>query len=300
MISSTDMPCFRITYDGPALENYEMDVHELAPALMAVGDLLEASAKALYGKDTKVKTKVIGSFKTGSFGIDFNVSGDLVNQVIDLLTNEYTTATVTLLTLVGFLDKPKNGLLWILKKLRGRRITNVINKNDSVVLYVDDEKIEVERNVFILLKNKDVRENTEKVIAPIKRDGIDAVYFSEDKEPETAIRKEEAVWYDVPRRDQDVLLVDQNQQNAFSIVSLAFKDDNKWRLSDGNSTISVSILDEDFLKKVDDRENSFTKGDILVCDVRYRQWQTAEGVRSEYDVMKVIEHIPAPKQISFL
>jgi len=33
---------FRITYDGPALASHEMDVRELAPALLAMSDLLKA------------------------------------------------------------------------------------------------------------------------------------------------------------------------------------------------------------------------------------------------------------------
>jgi len=36
---------FRITYDGPALQARGIDVRELAPALLAAGDLLHILAK---------------------------------------------------------------------------------------------------------------------------------------------------------------------------------------------------------------------------------------------------------------
>ena len=37
---------FQIVYDGPALDNHEMDVYDLAPALMAIGGLMEKVGKA--------------------------------------------------------------------------------------------------------------------------------------------------------------------------------------------------------------------------------------------------------------
>jgi len=46
----------------------------------------------------------------------------------------------------------------------------------------------------------------------------------------------------VPEADEETLL-DDVRRSAFSIVSLAFKEDNKWRLHDGNTQISAIITD---------------------------------------------------------
>lgn len=53
-----DMTQFRITYDGPALATHEMDAKELAPALMAMADLLESSVRALHGDRAKAQINV--------------------------------------------------------------------------------------------------------------------------------------------------------------------------------------------------------------------------------------------------
>jgi hypothetical protein len=85
---------------------------------------------------------------------------------------------------------------------------------------------------------------------------------------------------------------------AFSIVSLAFKEDNKWRLSDGAATISATIADADFLKAVDENLESFSKGDVLMCEVLVRQWQTRGGAKTDFEVVKVLEHRRAARQIA--
>ncbi|XNL40222.1 hypothetical protein NBN09_00690 [Burkholderia lata] len=95
----------------------------------------------------------------------------------------------------------------------------------------------------------------------------------------------------------DMLILDENCKIAFSIVSLAFKDDNKWRLYDGAGTIHAAIADIDFLKRVDNNQVSFSKGDVPVCNVRVQQWQTADGAKTEYEVTQVLEHRPAARQI---
>ncbi|MGM9458208.1 hypothetical protein ACRERF_15230, partial [Lacticaseibacillus rhamnosus] len=86
---------------------------------------------------------------------------------------------------------------------------------------------------------------------------------------ELVVTSSEADAFRKPESEEQILL-DDVRRSAFSIVSLAFKDDNKWRLHDGNSQISTSIADEDFLRRVDHNEISFAKGDVLICDVRVR------------------------------
>ena len=92
-------------------------------------------------------------------------------------------------------------------------------------------------------------------------------------------------------------MVETTRRAAFSIISLAFKEDNKWRLYDGNTQISALIEDEAFLARVNANLIAFAKGDILICDVRITQQQTGEGLSTEYVVEKVIEHRPALRQL---
>lgn len=61
----------RIAYNGPAIENGEMDVRDLAPALIAFADLVESVNNVLKGEQ-KIKVMLNqDSLQRGSFDITF-------------------------------------------------------------------------------------------------------------------------------------------------------------------------------------------------------------------------------------
>jgi len=62
---------FQIIYDGPALENSTMDVKDLAPALLALGEAIEQANFSTNHQKASVVLNVRASFKTGCFGIEF-------------------------------------------------------------------------------------------------------------------------------------------------------------------------------------------------------------------------------------
>jgi hypothetical protein len=57
---------FQIVYDGPSVRNGEMDVRELAPALMAIADLCQEANTILNGSDAVVGVN-IKAIRRGSF-----------------------------------------------------------------------------------------------------------------------------------------------------------------------------------------------------------------------------------------
>ncbi|EML1597068.1 MULTISPECIES: hypothetical protein [Burkholderia] len=294
------MSRFRITYDGPTLDSSEMDVRELAPALLAFGDLLDASTRALCGAQVRPQVNVRGSFKTGSFGIDFTLATSLLGRMRDMLSGSEGTAlanAVTILTALGIAaPRARKGLFAVLKWLRGREITHVRMQNNTAVLDVDGDELEIDLPVLTLLSDVRVRQAIAQVLAPLAREGIEIFAAGTDTEVYETVAHNEIAWFHAPE-PTDSLLLDEHRKMAFSIVSLAFKDDNKWRLYDGTSTIHATITDAGFLSRVNNSQISFSKGDVLLCNVRMQQWQTSDGAKTEYEVTDVLEHRPAGLQI---
>lgn len=142
-----------------------------------------------------------------------------------------------------------------------------------------------------------VRAAAQKVIEePLKREGVDTFRVMDGSALILEVSKNEAAYYAKPSVPDDVLL-DSVHRSVFSIISLAFKEDNKWRLHDGTNAISVSIEDKEFLDRVDNNQISFAKNDILICDVRVVQKQTDSGLKTEHTVITVIEHRSAARQL---
>lgn len=292
------MTAFRVTYDGPALEHHLMDARDLAPALLAMADLLEASCKTLYGDNAKPQINVKGSFKTGSFNIDFVTSVSWLKSVRDLFAGENATAIANGLAILGFLGfVGKRGLAATLKWLAGRQITQVKVSEESATIFVDDDSLDIELETLKLLRELPVRQALDRVLAPLDQPGIDTFAVGPESDPtHVKISSGERAYFIAPPV-VDELLIEETRKMAFSIVALAFKEDNKWRLSDGAVTISAAISDAKFLAAVDQNLESFSKGDVLICEVLMRQWQTATGARTEYEVLKVLEHRRAATQI---
>lgn len=293
-----EMTKFRITYDGPALATHEMDARDLAPALLAMADLLDASVKALHGDRAKAQINVKGSFKTGSFNIDFNTAVSFVKAVKDIFAGDGMTAVANAIAVLGFLGfVGKKGVTHALKWMRGRRITNVqIEQSGLARIFCDQDSIEVEIEVLTLLRDVAVRESLDQVLAPLDREGVDTFAAGTDTQAYVVIDQAERAYFAPPAGVEELLLED-TRRMVFSILSLAFKDDNKWRLSDGTSTINALISDAGFLAGVNSNEISFSKGDVLICNVLVKQWLTQSGARTEYEIVEVIEHRHAARQI---
>lgn len=96
--------------------------------------------------------------------------------------------------------------------------------------------------------------------------------------------------------NEDCAVIHQAQVRVLSIVTLSFKEDNKWRLSDGTAVFNVKISDGTFLQKVNEGA-SFAKGEMLRVSMVTRVSYTKEGLKTEYEVVRVLEHLTIPRQL---
>lgn len=288
---------FTIAYDGPALRSASMDVRDLAPALLAVGQLFDAANAALNDESAQVKINVTATGQ-GSFEIVFEIAQTLHAQLSAFFSSDIVTAAGDLKTLIVGTLSGTSCLLWLVRKLKGRKPGKIERLSDSHVrVTIDGESFDVPLKLMRLYQDIAVRTAMQKVVAdPLKKSGIDKFEVREDKRALITIGRADSVFFEKPEFPEETL-VEATRRAAFSIVSLAFKEDNKWRLYDGNTQISASIEDQRFLQRVDTNQIAFAKGDILICDVLITQKTTDHGLTTEYVVKNVVEHRPAMRQL---
>lgn len=278
---------FRLTYGGDALDAGTMDVRDLAPSLLALSDLVEATSDALYGGSLEPSVQVRASLRNASFSVELVIVGTFVQRLF-----HSAEGVAALLAVIGAL---KGGIA-ARKKIRGRRIIRVESReNAEVVIILDDnDTLNVDTHTARFLGDKRAAEAMGKVLEPLRREGISHVTFGEKEDTDTTVNKDELPFFETPSAEPKIL-VDEIRKMVFSLISVTFRDDNKWRLSDGETTFFVAMEDERFLKRVDDGE-TFSKGDQLVCDVRVMQEDVDGALKTSYTVLRVFDHRRRPAQ----
>ena len=270
-----------VSYHGVAVEKGLMDVRDLAPALLSIGRLFEASNDVLNGEDAKVAVKVRASFKPGSFEIDLKLVQDFLSQIQSVFGGGESIKTITVIiaALLG-----REGLVGLLRWLKGRQPENVTQVQDgNVQLTVggETEQVTVNSNVYNLYLNEEVRNEVGRVAAPLTETDIDSIEFRDPRETEPleTLRKEEA---DSFLSTQQLTALDETRLEGsyihiFGIRSLSFLKGNKWRLTDGEKVYNVSIEDEEFLGRVETNEIRFSKDDLVKVQMRSVQTVSPTG-----------------------
>lgn len=293
---------FYIVYDGPALENNEMDVRDLAPALLSISDTFEEANRVLNKNKASIAVNIRASFKTGCFGIEMSVVQNVYEATRSLFTGDDITAALNILQALGFTTGSGFGVLKILKWLNNRKIKTIEPTNNKKVKIIteDDDHIETENAVIELMKNFKIRESIKKAIAgPLENPGIKTFaikHKAEDPDDFIIIAAEEISILDVPDVEEE-LIEDKTYETTLQALSVAFLEDNKWRFSDGDIKFFAEIADVDFIKQVQDNEIAFRKDDLLKVKIHKKQWLTEKGLKSEYKIIKIIEHKSAAIQL---
>ena len=287
-----------IVYDGPALVDGSMNVRDLAPAMLAIGGFFDAANRVTNGARAKVNVNVRAT-SASSFHILFEVAQSL--EATDVLKADISDFLTTAKDLKDLLigGSVGGGIIWLIKRLRGRKPQVEKINEDLYKLTVDDETYEVSMQLLRAYQDVETRRNIQYMVRPVKEPGIDRFMLRESDQTVQEVTKDDVDAFDVPEHEE--LILDEVSRHAFSIVSLVFKENNKWRLTDGANTYSVLMKDEAFQQMVDTNGVAFAKGDVLVCDLRTIQWQVEAGVgvETEYEVTKVVQHRTA-RQMSFL
>ncbi len=297
----------RIAYTGPALEQGEMPVRDLAPALLAFAHLVENSYRAIGGQQNVKVLLNQDSLHKGSFDITFLLNLDFLQQVKIFVDSSKESGLDDLMTVLGWgttVAGVGKGIFWLIQKIRGRRIKEISeSKDDKARISLEDgEIVETTKGTLKVFLDVDCRVSLEEVMKPLQEDGIEAIELrkpdqAEDKEPLVHIPKKDAVLFKAPpAADNEEEPLERETDALVAIVSINFQS-GKWRFSDGSAVFWAAMEDEAFNKKVEKGEVSFTNGDMLRVRLRIRQSMKDGKLTSDYAVTKVAEQRRAPKQI---
>ena len=292
----TTQTSFKAYYCGSVLESGQMDVRELAPALISIGNLLEESNRVLNEGKTTIAVKV-KRFEDGSFGISFDVIQGYAEQLVGIFSGDKAVAAANLLQYIGFGVLGYHGLFYLIKKAKGRKPDKAkILEDGNIEIDFSGETEIISKPVFDLYRDLKVRQEVENTLKPLGVEGIESFYVKSENQIIETINKGEVKYFKTPDIEEEK--IEEHEIIAvYSIHSLSFKEDNKWRLSDGTTTFFVTIKDDEFLRKVDENLIYFSKGDLLKLKLKVTTWETKDGLKTEYEALAVLDHKSAARQI---
>lgn len=289
---------FEIAYEGPGVEG-SMDVKDLAPALLALGNLFELANQEIGRPDVKIQVVVKTGFIKGSFKVTLEVIHGILEQIKTLFDLSASDNLGEFLTEALLFGTGSISLLGLIKKARGRKPKNVtVISNGFVRLEFEGEagqfdQIEVSENVLRLYRNPHIREEMKKVVAPLEKSDISRLIVSGEcnKQKVTdTVEQYDLISFVTPEEVLSDTFVS-TQKLLLDVIELAFQKGYKWRFSDGESRFTADLVDEDFLKKVESGLIEFRSGDTLDVELETTQTVTTSGIRTSRRILKVYRHI---------
>ena len=194
-----------------------MDVSDLAPALLALGDLIKQANFAVNRDAAKVNLVVQSDFHHACFQVSLELIQSIYSSLASLLDDDNVKSAKELAEWLGLISGGGAYAISLFKYLAHRdgreieRVTPVEKQTvtvdqDMTIKRVeeqgtveikfkgDNNVIHVNNVVYSLGENPAVRRDAAKVVSPLRREGIDEMRFDEGPESaSTAITKEEAV-----------------------------------------------------------------------------------------------------------
>lgn len=282
-----------MAYDGPALADGTFRVRDLAPALLAFADLVERLNRLTNGRDSAVEVKLRAEPRRGSFEIDLALIVSFWQQVRDLVLGDDAQALERLLAVLVGGGAAGAGVWKLIRAIGQQRVRRVEASGPRVVVILDDgSRLETADTTWRAAEDRTVRRMAVKVLAPLGQDGIDELALRDEtgREGERLTREDLAVFRAAAAEDDPVLYESEHELVVTVVRPVLDESPGKWQVAYNGQRVYVAIEDEAFLRRVAQGQEAFAAGDRLRCQVRMRQRLRDGEARTEWIVLKVIDH----------
>lgn len=301
---------FTVVYDGPALSNHGIDVADLAPSLMALGDLVKQANFKLNGESATIKLIVRSDFEHKCFLVHLDLVQSIFEQVHGFFTDDRVATAKEIAEWLGILGIPPVGLLTYLKHRNGKKIKDVTTLETTdkhglvqVTFEGDGNQITVNQNVYLLGEEPSIRKAAASFVAPLEREGFEEIRFTEKKGAGQEIKKEDAA---AIRRSHSELLQQVQESYEPQIITAHlqvsrpdFSENAKvWKFRYGDRIVPVDISESTIAEQV--RQRGLVRmGDTWRVRMSVTERKTGgNSFRVDYKVIEVLGFTEGAEQQS--
>lgn len=299
---------FQTVYDGEALREHTIDVEQLAPAMLALGELVREANASINGDRSKVKLLVKANHENRCFDVGFELIQTFYSQIKTLLGDEQIKDAKELLEWLGIIATPSIGLFAFLKFRKGRKVADVRQITDvdkrgmvSIQFEGDDNRIEVHNHVYDMSENKRILSATTGALAPLKTEGIDSVEFRSEDSGAVKYDKDDATDIETSCQTDEVEENYEPQEIEAHLEIYGPIFDVKaeaWRFNYGGDHIYADITETSIAQDAIER-GRVSVGEMYRVKMEITEYRTlTKQLRKRYKILEVLDFIPVVRQPS--
>jgi hypothetical protein len=284
----------------------EINVFELAPTLLALGELIQQANKTAFpdGREIAVNVK---PFREGSFNVDVVVAAaSTLQALLDIANSQQAQQIKTLLEWVGLINGVGIGAIALLKALKGKP-ASVEQLNPGEVRYTssDGQTFTVNINVHNIVQNTNVQQNIRQVfLAPLSRPDVDAIrtFIAGEPETEETVTEDDAWGIDEFTSQEETATPVPEEITKETLHYGVFLnpkrgafdgDPRDWSFKRGEEIITATIKDDEFLRK----HHRLDSSDLLTVDLVEKQKVVGTVVKKPvYEIVRVTNYVKGPDQ----
>lgn len=299
-----------IRYDGPALAGHEMDVQDLAPALLALADMIQFANKKFNGTEASIKVLVNADVEQRCFMIDVSLVQSFLDQAKGFLGSDHVKTAYDIAEWVGLLGSGSMGLFQLLKFIRGAKDASTplhiqADGTGNVIVTGNGNTIVVPQQVYQLAQEPKVVEKAKAVMRPLEKDGYETLAFLNGEREIFEVNSAEAKGIgELPSQPLSDLPSESISQirGQVRIKSAQYEGSNQWGFLWNGRAINAEMVDQaaewvaEFqANKVDAPPNSTL--DVSMLEVAQLDAQGLIVGKASYRVTQVHSVARPPSQI---
>lgn len=302
-----DIVRFTVSYDAKDNEyaKHRIDADQLIEIVTNMKELINRADRTIHRRQSTVKLYLQAPVQSGSVEVPFLL--DNASNAMAVLEYLGFAAGAAVTTFTG------KGVLDVIKKTKGKSILEVktTDKSNEATLVLDGKELTVDKKVARLVTNSKLRENIQQIVSVPLEGKIEPKFkvklFEEPLEDnneqlnEVVAKEVRTVEFEQSQvkmiENMDISLVPEihteEKEATIALTQISFTGSEKgWKMSyNGKTEVSVELLDENFIKKINKNTASFRKGDLFNVTLRITTRITGKRETVRYSIVKVKNHM---------
>ncbi|WP_299662714.1 hypothetical protein [uncultured Psychromonas sp.] len=284
----------KVRYDGQGsmIKNHQMNAKSVSKSILAIETIYtEAVNESNRIFNSRHTTNVVlsGGFQDGSLWWLLKVFGKEDESQIQF--NHKSNFSVVSAAI--------NKAVETLKLISLESAEIIIRETpDGYEVDIDGKNVVLDEIECAVLTNEKIRSALSDLAMPLVDDGIDTLIVENQTSPNDSIKITDTDKENLLIKRKHKHIVDEGEaEGFFYIETLSYNPRSKWKLvsnKDPSISLSATIADSAFLKRVSDNTEKFSKDDLLYVVVNwYKEKSKLTGkVLTVSTIIEVREHVP--------